>query len=367
MNIERITLEAFGAAGKKFYTIDINQAGNSALACTVDFTYGAVGGSIKTGTKTPVPVAFEVARATRDKLVREKINGESRYYPVDTTLPEMQPLSPAPFVCLPPRLLNDADPSLIASMIESNEWHVQLKHDGDRVQLHVVNSIPTLFSARSGKQRPLPSSMANASFPDCDIVLDGELVGDVFWVFDLLRADTPRLPFLPSVAELDYSIRMEAAMCAVYILDCPSIRLVDTATTKQAKIALIAAAKAEHKEGVVFIFVDSPYTAGRPARGGFNLRWKFKASCSVLVSGHNLKSSVQVQLGDGSPIGTVTIPKGERPPVGSIIEVEYLYCQAALVQGVFKGVRHDLNPGDCTRAQLQFKDGIDPKAGVCVN
>jgi hypothetical protein len=69
-----------------------------------------------------------------------------------------------------------------------------------------------------------------------------------------------------------------------------------------------------------------------------------------------------VVLADGSPIGTVTIGKGARPPVGSIIEVGYLYCQAALVQAVFKCIRTDVERSACTRSQLQFKSGVDPMA-----
>jgi len=45
-----------------------------------------------------------------------------------------------------------------------------------------------------------------------------------------------------------------------------------------------------------------------------------------------------------------------------VVEIEYLYCQSALVQAVFKGIRTDVLPEACTRGQLQFKDGVDPLA-----
>ena len=67
-------------------------------------------------------------------------------------------------------------------------------------------------------------------------------------------------------------------------------------------------------------------------------------------------------LADGTRIGSVTMIGKVRPPVGTVVEIEYLYCQGSLVQAVFKGVRTDLLPAACSRAQLQFKDGVDPNA-----
>ena len=67
-------------------------------------------------------------------------------------------------------------------------------------------------------------------------------------------------------------------------------------------------------------------------------------------------------LADGTRIGNVTMIGKARPPVGTVVEVEYLYCQGALVQAVFKGLRTDVMPEACTRSQLKFKDGVDPNA-----
>jgi hypothetical protein len=69
-------------------------------------------------------------------------------------------------------------------------------------------------------------------------------------------------------------------------------------------------------------------------------------------------------LYDGTRIGSVTMIGKVRPPVGTVVEIEYLYCYTALVQATFKGVRTDVKPEACTRAQLKFRDGIDPLKGT---
>ena len=189
---QTITLEAPSASGKKSYTVDLVEAPNG---FTVDFRYGAVGGSVKTGTKTKQPVDSATAQRIFDALVASKINGNSHYRSVGTSATPL--IAPAddigqcefcgnpnvPLVatlqsdpdhrvcsichadphiptralraeCLPPRLLNDVDPGRINALTNDSDWWFQIKHDGDRVQFHLDQGIITLYSARSGKLRP---------------------------------------------------------------------------------------------------------------------------------------------------------------------------------------------------------------------
>jgi ATP-dependent DNA ligase len=260
--------------------------------------------------------------------------------------------------CLPSRLLKDIEPMYILAYTANDDWWVQLKHDGDRVQLHVTAGRVTLFSGRSEKVRRLPASIAQVNFPANDLVLDGELVGDTLWLFDVLRGSSPGTGIV-DLRELPYEVRQAGLKVIVETINCPSLRLVETARTGAEKIALIMQAKADSAEGVVFIDRNAPYQAGRS--GG--LRWKFKASASLIVSRHHPeKKSIDVALFGGTRIGSVTMTGRDRPPVGSVVEVEYLYCHTSLVQPVFKCVRPDVRPAECTRAQLKFRDGIDPAA-----
>jgi bifunctional non-homologous end joining protein LigD len=333
----------------------------------VNFAYGPVGGSAKTGSKTPRPVPLGFAEATYDALVAEKINGSSHYQAVNGAATEyVRPALAAthahPVKCLPPRLLNDIDPNDIPHLIADPDWWLQIKHDGDRVQLHVQDGTVTLFSGRSSKVRAIPKAIAEARYPDNNVVLDGELVDDTLWVFDLMTASSPQEGEI-DMRQLEYEMRWAGAAVFVLQINCPKIRLVETATTEKDKAALVWTAKERHHEGVVFVNKNAKYKAGRPNRGGDNLRWKFRASGSFIVAGHHrTKDSLDVKLHDGTMIGSVTMIGKERPPVGTVVEVEYLYCQSSLVQAVYKGVRTDVKPSACVRSQLQFKDGIDPLA-----
>jgi bifunctional non-homologous end joining protein LigD len=139
-----ITLEAPSASGRKFYTVKIAEVsmgstGGAPTAHTVDFRYGAVGGSVKSGTKTKTPVDQAAAEAIFQALVTEKMNGPSHYIAVGESStaferPALTATNAEPIKCLSPRLLNDIDPARVVALTADNDWWVQIKHDGDRVQ-----------------------------------------------------------------------------------------------------------------------------------------------------------------------------------------------------------------------------------------
>ena len=362
--MKKVRLIAASKSGQKFYNVEIVRESGGFL---VNFEHGAVGGAVKIGTKTPAPVPIEAAEAIYGALVAEKINGASHYEAVgepaaEYVRPALAATNAQPLKCLPPRLLNDIDPDMIPHLVNDPDWFLQIKHDGDRVQLHRKGGRVVLFSGRSAKLRACPKAIADAPYPDNDLVLDGELVGETLWVFDVMLASSPDTGEV-DMRDLEYAFRYEGAKVIVKTINCPSIRLVETATTSKDKAALVWTAKEQHAEGVVFANKNARYQAGRPNKGGNNLRWKFRASASLIVAEHHpSKNSLDVMLHDGTRIGSVTMIGKERPPVGTVVEVEYLYCQSALVQAVFKGVRADVLPEACVRGQLQFKDGVDPNA-----
>ena len=363
MTTKAITLEAPGASGRKFYTVEIEQGSDGAF--TVNYRYGAVGGSVKSGTKTPTPVRIEAAQAIYDALVTDKMNGSSHYVAVGQSAteferPALAATNAEAIKCRPSRLLNDVDPDVVMSLAADDDWWVQIKHDGDRVQLHFTERRVTLFSGRSGKLRGCPKPIAEAVKlvgNDGSHVLDGELVGDVLWLFDVFEVSGRDMTGLPYHQRHRWLMQYEAVMPS------QAVKIVHAAESQRAKAALIVLAKKAHAEGVVFVNRNAPYEPGRPNKGGNNLRWKFRASASLIVAEHHpAKNSLDVMLADGTRIGSVTMIGKARPPVGTVVDIEYLYCQGSLIQAVFKGVRADVPPEDCTRAQLQFKDGVDPNA-----
>ena len=106
---------------------------------------------------------------------------------------------------------------------------------------------------------------------------------------------------------------------------------------------------------MVFKRLDAPYREGRSNDA---LKLKFTASASVIVAAVNKGvRSVQIKAVDDTPLGNVTIPVNKAiPRKGSIIEVALLVlvsAAAVCIQPVYLGVRKDIEPGDCTTAQLK--------------
>jgi bifunctional non-homologous end joining protein LigD len=140
-----------------------------------------------------------------------------------------------------------------------------------------------------------------------------------------------------------------------------SIIVVETAKTKAEKQQLYEQLKATGAEGIVFKKPAATYTAGRPNSGGNQLKFKFYATASVIVTKKNDKRSVAVAVIDGDnqvDVGNVTIPPNQKiPAVHSLIEVRYLYAYKGgnLYQPTYLGVRDDISLEDCVISQLKYK------------
>ena len=128
-------------------------------------------------------------------------------------------------------------------------------------------------------------------------------------------------------------------------------------------------------EGVVFKHRLAPYTHGRPATGGPQLKLKFTATASCRVAAANAgRRSVAVELlGDGGGggdgrwvgVGNVTVPPNHPVPArGDVVEVRYLYAYpgGSLYQPVYLGRRDDVAAAACGIDQLKLKPA-DADAG----
>jgi len=194
--------------------------------------------------------------------------------------------------------------------------------------------------------------------PIDDFVLDGELVGDRLYVFDILRHGGDSVEGLPYIKRLDL---LESIFESVPDQDV--IAQVESALSHDTKRKTVAFVKQNGGEGVVFKRLDAPYTAGRPASGGVQRKHKFYEACSAIVDAINDgKRSVSLYVLDGDTtrveIGNVTIPANhDIPSVGTVCEVRYLYCypNGSLYQPVYLGPRSDISVSECQVQQLKFK------------
>lgn len=320
----------------------------------VNFAYGRRGSSLTSGTKTSSPVDLAKAEKIYDKLVGEKT--AKGYVPDGSGTPFAGTETANKQTGLLPMLLNPITEHEAEDKIEDDDWLMQEKLDGKRIMVRVKGDEVTA-SNRRGLSVGIPREIEDElrKFGDC--VLDGELVGSEYILFDLLEVD--ELDFRTTHSCLSrYSMLKEIFDTFGSLLK--TVKLVSTALDTDSKRSLYAALK--KCEGVVFKHKEGEYKPGRPHKvgGGNQLKCKFWSSATCRVKQVNAKRSVSLELQWESgwvEVGNVTVPANmEIPKAGELVEVRYLYAyrNGSLYQPILLGVRDDV-PAD-RMASLKFKD-----------
>lgn len=327
----------------------------------VNYRYGRRGSSLTSSTKTTSPVSLEEAAKVFNKLVKEKMS--KGYTPGESgtayqATPDQDRVSG-----LLPQLLNPVTEDEAKRLIKDDAYFMQEKKDGKRIMIRVAGAVVTANN-RKGLVVAIPQKLSDELSMIGDCVLDGELIGEVFHVFDCLEVNGTDIRNETAV------VRYEQAFFCIERLvasNVPCIGYVEGFMHAEGKLALFNKVKAAKGEGVVFKLKTSPYTVGRPNSGGAQLKHKFTESASCIVqSVHSTKRSVGLAVLDGGNevfVGNSTIPQNYSiPAVGEIVEVEYLYAfkGGSLFQPVYRGVRDDIDREACVISQLKFKpDGED--------
>lgn len=314
----------------------------------VNFTYGRRGNANGSGTKTPVPVALAEAEKVFDKLVAKQLaqgyvaNGDGVPFSGIDTAGKMTGLIPM--------LLVPITIDAVEQYINDDDWMMQEKLDGKRIMVRVADCQVTA-SNRRGLAVGIPSEIERELQQMGNCVLDGELIGAQYWVFDFLEAQSIDLrgySCLNRFWKLETILKEHSFRC---------IQLVRSAENTVDKQELFAAM--QHKEGVVLKRKDSAYVPGRLPCAYTQLKCKFWSSASCVVSAVNTKRSIAVSVRAGKefiPVGNVTVPPNyDLPTVLDIVEVKYLYFNpgGSLYQPQYLGVRDDVGPD--TLAQLKPK------------
>jgi bifunctional non-homologous end joining protein LigD len=308
----------------------------TAEGCIVRFAYGRRGTTLTTGVKTPEPVPLGKATSIYEKLIREKT--AKGYRPGKGAPTPASSGSEGEESGVRCQLLNPIDEAEALRLLEDDRWCVQQKFDGRRLMLRKKGSQVTGINRR-GFVVSVPNPVAQAALETpFDYLIDGEAVGDVLQVFDLLELDSSDLrarPYLHRVAGL---IR--------WINFGETIRFVRTPISNDDKKKLFDKLVAEKAEGAVFKNLELPFVAGRPASGGPHLKYKFVETASFIVGTvHWIKRSVGLTLinlsGECVPAGNVTVPPNhDIPPVGSVVEVRYYPESRIMPGGSREGLRN---------------------------
>lgn len=330
----------------KVYHIQLEKAEGGYV---VNFQYGRRGSALKSGTKTESSVSLECAKKVYEKLLNEKL-GKGYSEGANTSSPTGQVFTKKEATAnLLPQLLNPIDDP--EYYIENDDYLAQEKIDGER-RIVAYDSIIEQYN-RKGQLIPTVTDLESCFKYKCTV--DGEMVGEEFFVFDLLSFQGK------DIRDTKCSMRMSLLNSFSFN---KGITIVGTAYTKEEKRKLFEQLKKDNKEGIVFKRKDSVYTAGRPSSGGDQLKFKFYKTATFIVANTTKgKRSVGLELFDGKEkvfMGKVTIPPNhEVPKIGTLVEVRYLYAYkgGAVYQPTYLGPRTDLDLKDASLKQIVYKQG----------
>ena len=322
----------------------------------VNFAFGRRGAKLQTGTKTTTPVDLKEATLIFEKLIKEKTN--KGYTPDEEGTPFISSKDESKVSGYLPQLLNAIEKDEVDYYLKDDQWLSQEKHDGQRILMEVKDG-----NARAINRRGLYVEADQAISREAlilsqghPVVLDGEMVGGTYFVFDILidDQDLRSLPYFQRYARLQ-------KLFGTVSEDLRSLRLVDSAYTTAQKESMLEELIKKNAEGIV-LKRNAPYQAGRPNTYGDQLKYKFNVSASVFVTGINTQRSVSIAVLKADqviPVGNVTIlPNMTMPVLDDVLEVKYLYAMKetnALFQPVCLGLRKDISKDECTIDQLKYK------------
>jgi bifunctional non-homologous end joining protein LigD len=341
-------------ASDKVYRASIETSG---IGFVVNFAYGRWGSALNAGSKTVSPVTLDEATGIYDKLVRSKT--AKGYKPLDGhsggTGMEAVQSGQREDTGLRAQLLNPVDdtPESVDAYLTQNRWCAQEKFDGRRMVIERNPDGMLLAANRNGLRTALPEALARELQAITTVfVLDGEIVGEHFYAFDLLTFGLLDLRSSP------YAERM-AVLAGEFSNAASHLSVADTACGTVDKRRMLERLRIEGREGMVFKDIRAHWSAGRPASGGSAIKVKFWSSCSCLVKAVNgNRRSVALTLLERE-IGNVTIPPNHKiPEPGQIVEVRYLYVigqKGNLYQPVYLGPRYDVGIEDCTAERQRIK------------
>lgn len=354
---EKISLYCKNATSDKEYHVQLVAAGDLFL---VHYQNGKRGGTLQGGLKTATPVDYAKAKAAYDKAVKERF-GKGYTRGQDGAAFSGTPLEERVSGILA-QLLNAITEEEAEQYLRDPDWVLQEKYDGHHKLVRqavdeliginkkgLVTGLPDTVRAAVLALRQLPA-----------LTLDGELMGPVLVIFDVLEHEGVDLRPWP------YSDRLQILERIAQLVQRHGIThlfVAPTARTEEEKRALYAKLKEQKREGGVFKRLDAPYTPGKPSSGGPQLKRPFTQRDSFIVlSRHATKRSIELGVineeGITVDIGACLVPTNyPLPAVADIVDVEYkhVFIGGKAYQSRYKGQRIDVSASECLMSRLRFK------------
>jgi len=230
------------------------------------FDCGNMGDVIDVGPPRPVP--FDSLQSDCSKLIRKKLNIGCKHAAEVVTCGDGRRRMTA----VSPQLLFPVDD--VKPLLSDNAFYMQPKQDGKRLLIHKTGKAVTGFN-RHGIECGIPANIRTAAQAlRGDFLVDGEAVGDMLHVFDILELEQSDIRIIP------YRDRLVKLLNLLASGQQSGIRWVATISGPTAKQMVFRQLRKAGAEGVVFKRIRAPYSPERPESGGDYFKYKFVEAAS---------------------------------------------------------------------------------------
>jgi bifunctional non-homologous end joining protein LigD len=243
---------------------------------------------------------------------------------------------------------HDATPYII-----SDNWAMSQKIDGHRVLIECDNGVVKGYN-RQRVERDLPHQVVSMlSKSTKRFVFDGELLGNTYWVFDVLEIpDT-------DITHWSWFDRNQTMQLLIGSINDKHIKLVKHYFAYEEKKKFFDRCQSSGVEGVVFNSLVAPYGNGS-TNGALKLKFLADVDCIVIDANVDDRENLVLAVYRNEelfPCGKVSALTGDgsRIKVGDVVQVSCLYSteKGRLFQPRTPRIRTDKSPSECTFDQIE--------------
>lgn len=237
-------------------------------------------------------------------------------------------------------------------LMKDVHWICEPKYDGIRSLVHTSTEGPRWRNRNDEellKATPTEVTEQLASLPP-GLILDGEIVGARYYVFDLpyFGTDLSKMSF--------YRRRQVLHEILGIIGESEHLRLSEAATYTTTKANMVQKGRTQHWEGIMLKHRLGLYLPGTRSPKMVKVKFTKRVDCIVAEIGREGKENAILSLWDGHnlvEVGKCSLVGKDKVKTGSVIEVHYLHANnGKLVQPRMVRVRFDKAPQFCNIQQL---------------
>lgn len=237
----------------------------------------------------------------------------------------------------------------VEPLLKSNKWGMQQKLDGQRMIVKCGDGVEAFN--REGAPKVCPKNISEYfSTLNSTWIFDGELIGDKYYLFDILEIPTGNIQNW-TLQRRNELLQKLAAKLQDPVYTVPLIL--------ENKKEALQSLQEKRVEGVVFKQLESPYV-GKKTYSFLKYKFVNDVDCVVMDLGFLDKKNIVLGMYDRKnlvEVGRVSSLTGDGPrvQVGDVVKVTILYSTKdnRLYQPVKPIIRTDKNKFDCKISQMK--------------